>query len=111
MTGSRGSTLLEAMVGLMLGALAIGVLAAGVLTGVRAFSLAGGVSAQVTAMHDGLERLRVSVPADPLDHVGGVPTVARRRTRASGRGRPDALRVESTWAGTHRFTIASEAAP
>jgi len=108
MSARRGATLVEALVGVALAALAAGVLAAGVLTGVRTFSLATGVSAQVVAVHDGLERLRASPPGSAVDTVGTTPVIDRRRTASDGRGRPDLLRVESTFGGGHSFAVASE---
>jgi hypothetical protein len=87
------------------------VLASGVLTGVRTFSLATGVGVQVVAAHDGLERLRASPPGSTDDTVGTTPVVARRRSSSDGRGQPDSLLVESTIAGNHRFTVASEHRP
>jgi hypothetical protein len=108
MTGRRGSSLVEAMVGLALGALASGVLAASVLVGVRALTLANGVGAQVAATYDGIERLRLEAPGETSDLVGAVPQIERRRQRVAGRGRPSACDVESTWtslAGDHPFEI------
>jgi hypothetical protein len=114
MSGERGSSVVEALVGVALGAVAIGVLASSVLTGVRALALATGVGAQVTATHDGLERLGRR-PAGATDELlSTAPVIARRCERVAGRGRPDALAVESTWtnpARVHHFRVTSEHAP
>jgi hypothetical protein len=111
MNGRRGATLVESLVAVALAALAAGVLAAGVSTGVRAFSLATGVDAQVVAVHDGLERLRATPPGSVDDTVGTAPVIARRRSSSDGRGQPDPLLVETTVAGGHRFAVASEHRP
>jgi len=114
MSDRRGSGIVEALVGMALGGLAIGLLAASVLVGARALLLARGVGAQVAATHDALERLRRRAPGETNDLVGTTPTVGRRWERVDGRGRPDTLTVESTWtagAGEHPFAVASECAP
>lgn len=114
MRSRRGSGIVEALVGMALAGLAIGALAASVLVGMRALALARGVGAQVAATHDGLERLRRRPPGETNDLVGTMPVVARRCERAAGRGRPDALTVESTWTATttpHPFAVVSERAP
>ena len=114
MTSRRGASLVEALVGMALGALAAGVLAASVLTGVRALSLATGVGAQVAAAYDGLERLRREPSGETHDVLGGLPMIARQRRRSPGRGRPDALGVESTWTsltGAHALSVSSEQIP
>jgi len=110
----RGSSMVEALVGMALGSLAIGILAASVLVGARALLLARGVGAQVTATHDGLERLRRRPPGETNDVVGTLPALTRRCERAAGRGRPDALAVESTWTTAptpHPFAVVSEHTP
>ena len=114
MSTRRGSTIVEALVGMALGGLAIGLLAASVLVGARALLLARGVGAQVVATHDGLERLRRRPPGESSDLVGTLPVMPRRCARVAGRGRPDALSVESTWTATtgpHPFVVTSEHAP
>jgi hypothetical protein len=108
MNARQGATLIEALVGVALAALATGILAAAVLTGVRTFSLANGTTAQVTAVHDGLERLRASPPGSTTDTVGTTPAIERERSASDGRGRPDALRVESSVGGAHPFAVTSE---
>jgi hypothetical protein len=111
MTGDRGASLVEALVGLALGALAAGVLAASLAMGTRAFSLATGVGVQTIATLDGLEQLRLEPAGETTDVVGTTPAVTRRRTRTTGRGLPDALRVDTTWTslvGPHPFVVASE---
>ena len=114
MTSRSGSSLVEALVGSALGALAAGVLASSVLTGVRALSLAHGVGAEVTATYDGIERLRREAPGETHDVTGSRPVVTRQRRRTAGRGQPDALAVESGWSGLtgpHAFVASSEHAP
>jgi hypothetical protein len=111
---ARGAGIVEALVGLALGALAMGVLAASVLVGVRGLALARGTGAQVTATYDGVERSRRRPPGEATDLVASTPPVARRSTRRAGRGRPDAIGVESSWTastGAHRFVVATEHAP
>jgi hypothetical protein len=114
MSATRGSSVIEALVGVALGALAVGMLASSILVGVRALTLATGVGAQVTATHDGVERLRHR-PFGEIDEVLPItPRLVRRCVRVAGRGRPDALVVTSTWtnhANAHRFAITSEHAP
>ena len=114
MTARRGASLVEALVGLALGALAAGVLASSVFAGVRALSLATGVGAEVTATYDAIERLRREPAGETNDSVGGGPSIARQRRRAAGRGQPDALAVESGWSGLtgpHAFAVSSEHVP
>jgi hypothetical protein len=114
MTARRGASLVEALVGLALGALAAGVLASSLLAGVRALSLATGVGAEVTATTDAVERLRREGPGETLDATGDSPVVTRERRRVAGRGQPDTLAVESGWSGltgSHAFTVSSEHAP
>jgi hypothetical protein len=114
MNERSGSGIVEALVGMALGGLAIGLLAASVLVGGRALLLARGVGAQVAATHDGLERLRRRAPGETNDLVGAMPAIVRRSERVDGRGRPDVLTVESTWAagaGEHPLAVTSECAP
>jgi len=114
MNRDGGSSIVEALVGLALGAIAVGVLACSVLIGVRALALANGVGAQATATHDGIERLRHRPAGESSDLLPTVPVIARRCERTAGRGRPDALVVESTWtsvAGPHPFAVTSEQTP
>ena len=114
MTPRRGASLVEALVGLALGALAVGVLASSVLTGVRALSLATGVGGEVTATYDGIERLRREAPGETHDSTGGEPPIIRERERTAGRGQPDALAVESGWTGLtgpHAFAVSSVHVP
>ena len=94
-----------------LGALATGILAAGVFTGSRALALARGAGARATATHDGLERLRRRNPGASDELVGTAPPVMRHCEREPGRGRPDALSVTGSWAAlsrAHDFVVRSE---
>lgn len=114
MTGTRGFGLVEALVGAALGALALGVLASGIAMGARALGLARGVGAQIVAAHDGLERLRHSPAGIWVEAVGDGPAIERRSAREDGRGRVDALTVETFWSAPtlpHRFAVATERAP
>jgi len=113
MNRDGGSSIVEALVGLALGAIAVGVLACSVLIGVRALALANAwVRKQrpPTMASNGCGTGRPVRPATCCDRAGHRPTV-----RAHGRARPpDALVVESTWtsvAGPHPFAVTSEQAP
>ena len=112
MTESRGFGLVEALVGVALGALAVGVLASSVSIGARALVLARGTGAQIVAAHDGLERLRHHAPGTIDDVVEGHPSVTRQCVRGNGRGRVDPLAVDTIWtAGSTSHPFAAERAP
>jgi hypothetical protein len=99
-------------VALVLTALAAGALAALAVGSGRALVTARHDAFAITLALASLDTLRSGPRADGADAVPAPDgaSFARAWTVRRGRGRPDALDVETTWPG-HRLDLATEAMP
>jgi Tfp pilus assembly protein PilV len=110
--GSAGSTLVEALVALVLTALGAGALAAVASAGGRALVTARRDAAATALAAAALDVARAGPRTGGAD-TATLPdgtTVARRWTASDGRGAPDRLAVGITWLG-HRLDLTTEALP
>jgi len=112
MTGTRGASVVEALVGAALAGLALAGLAATAQVSVRALTLARQGATALAVAGARMEALRAGPRADGADRVTGADgTDFTRRWRvADGRGAPAAVTVDVGW-GAHVFTLASEVWP
>jgi len=112
MTGTRGASVVEALVGAALAGVALAGLAATAQVSVRALTLAHQGAAALAVAAERMETLRAGPRADGADLVtaGDGTGFARRWRVVDGRGAPSGITVDVGW-GTHAFTLASEVWP
>lgn len=112
MTGTRGMSVVEALVGAALAGLALAGLAATAQVSVRALTLARRDATALAVAGARLESLRAGPRADGTDHTAGSDGTdfARRWHAADGRGAPAAVGVDVTW-GSHALGLGSEVWP
>jgi Tfp pilus assembly protein PilV len=111
MTAPTGSALVEVLVGLVLVALAAGVLAGVTMASGRALVAARRDATGTALAAARLEELHAGPSTSGSDTaLHDAVTYARRWTAAGGRGRPASLDVVVAWPG-HQVGLATEVAP
>ncbi|HLK12980.1 MAG TPA: hypothetical protein VKW76_16515 [Candidatus Binatia bacterium] len=112
MTGRRGASVVEALVGAALAGLATAGLAATAAVAARTLALARDTAAAVTLAGERAEALFAGPRADGADTPAVGGTVFARRWRVTpGRGRPDEVVVDVGWPPRHGIALATEAPP
>jgi len=112
MTGRRGSTVAEALVGLGLAAIALAGVAGVAGLATRSLRLARDMGIAVALGAERLERLRLAPGADGADTMSGADgtVFSRQWSHAGGRGRPTRLSARVTW-GRHVLDLRTEVPP